>query len=83
MNALARQLLFETVVTLGVPMALVERWRELCERVVNETDPDKLISLTHQLIIALDERKPHRSGSAKDWQDEFFVDDFAQFIEQQ
>jgi hypothetical protein len=39
-------------------------WRELCERIMRETDPEKLISLVEQLNVALDERERElrRSG---------------------
>ena len=82
LTGLAHQLLFERLVPFGGPMSVDETWRELCKRVVNETDPDKLISLTQQLIIALDERKLVRSGSARDRHNEFLVDDFTQFMKQ-
>ncbi len=32
-------------------------WRELCLAVANETDGTKLLDLTEELIVALDERK--------------------------
>jgi hypothetical protein len=56
-------------------MSLNESWRELCEAVVNETDPEKLMQLTEQLIVALDERKPVVSGSTVDRQENKLADD--------
>lgn len=32
-------------------------WREICEAMVNESDPQKLSELAQQLVIALDEEK--------------------------
>ena len=46
-------------------------WRELCEAIIEETDPKKLISLVRQLNQALDERemelrrRPHADKSTK------------------
>jgi hypothetical protein len=56
-------------------MSLNESWRELCEAVVNETDPEKLMQLTEQLIVALEERKPVVSGSTVDRQENKLADD--------
>jgi len=56
-------------------MSLNESWRELCEAVVNETDPEKLMQLAEQLIVALDERKPVVSGSTVDRQENKPADD--------
>jgi hypothetical protein len=32
-------------------------WQELCERIMQETDPERLISLVEQLNLALDKRE--------------------------
>jgi hypothetical protein len=32
-------------------------WREICEAMVNESDPQKLSELAQQLVIALDEER--------------------------
>jgi hypothetical protein len=32
-------------------------WREICEAMVNESDPQKMSELAQQLVIALDEQK--------------------------
>lgn len=32
-------------------------WRELCERIMKESDPDTLLSLVEQLNKALDQRE--------------------------
>jgi hypothetical protein len=32
-------------------------WRELCTAAAKELDPDKLASLVHQIIQAIDDRK--------------------------
>jgi hypothetical protein len=39
-------------------------WRELCEAIVEEQDPEKLFELTQQLITALDELKSNPSSNA-------------------
>ena len=35
----------------------VERWRELCEQVTTEQDPDRLIELAHEIVRLLDEKE--------------------------
>jgi hypothetical protein len=40
-------------------------WRELCERIMRETDPEKLISLVEQLNLALDEREQELRGAGR------------------
>ena len=40
-------------------------WRELCLAVANETDGTKLLDLTEELIVALDERKSTGSSHTK------------------
>jgi len=44
-------------------------WRELCAAAAKELDSDKLVSLAHQIIQALDERKqrPLPVGSADEF----------------
>ena len=39
----------------------IRDWRELCEAVVNERDPERLSELAEQLIATLDEREPDRA----------------------
>ena len=34
-----------------------ERWRELCERIVVEQDPDKLLTTIEELLQVLEERE--------------------------
>jgi hypothetical protein len=42
----------------GIIMAQQDaNWREICEAMVNESDPQKLSELAQQLVIALDEEK--------------------------
>ena len=35
----------------------VERWMELCELAAKEPDPNRLISLTNEIVRLLDERR--------------------------
>ena len=43
-------------------------WRELCAAAAQEFDPDKLASLVHQIIQALDERQsPLPFGAADEF----------------
>jgi hypothetical protein len=41
-------------------------WRKLCEAAANERDPDKLLALAQQIIIALDEHDRKRKGDLRD-----------------
>lgn len=41
-------------------------WRKLCEAAASEQDPDKLLALVVQIIIALDERNQKRKGNVRD-----------------
>lgn len=36
----------------------IRDWRELCDAVASERDPERLLELTEQLIAALDEPEP-------------------------
>jgi hypothetical protein len=39
----------------------IRDWRELCEAVVNERDPERLRELAEQLLATLDEGEPNRA----------------------
>jgi hypothetical protein len=47
-----------------------EKWRELCEAIVKELDPEKLSKLAAQLVVALDEQKVGAAPRVKVIQDE-------------
>jgi hypothetical protein len=40
-----------------------ERWMELCELAAKEPDPDRLISLTNEIVRLLDEKRNPRNIS--------------------
>ena len=38
-----------------------ERWRELCEQALRETDPQELLELTEEVIRLLAEEEAHKT----------------------
>ena len=39
-----------------------ERWRELCERVIAEQDPDRFVATIQELLEVLDDREEQQRG---------------------
>jgi hypothetical protein len=40
-----------------------ERWRELCERVAVEKDPEKLLAMIHEIEWLLEEKESRLRGA--------------------